>query len=48
MLGSVASAHGLPSGEPAIDKLQLALRRVARCAIASDLEEFGELPEEGG
>ena len=29
-----------------IDKFQLAYRRGARCAIAEELEEFGELPDE--
>jgi len=35
-------------GTEAVDKFQLAYRRGARCAVAGDLEEFGELPEEWG
>jgi succinate dehydrogenase/fumarate reductase flavoprotein subunit len=35
-------------GVEPIDKFQLAYRRGARCAVADDLEEFGELPEEWG
>jgi succinate dehydrogenase/fumarate reductase flavoprotein subunit len=31
-----------------IDKFQLAYRRGARCAVAEELEEFGELPDEWG
>ena len=31
-----------------IDKFKLAYRRGARCAVAEDLEEFGELPDEWG
>jgi succinate dehydrogenase/fumarate reductase flavoprotein subunit len=35
-------------GVEPVDKFQLAYRRGARCAVADDLEEFGELPEEWG
>ena len=35
-------------GVEPVDKFQLAYRRGARCAVAEDLEEFGELPEEWG
>ncbi len=35
-------------GTEPLDKFQLAYRRGARCAIAHELEEFGDLPEEWG
>jgi succinate dehydrogenase/fumarate reductase flavoprotein subunit len=35
-------------GVEPVDKFQLAYRRGARCAIAHDLEEFAELPDEWG
>jgi succinate dehydrogenase/fumarate reductase flavoprotein subunit len=35
-------------GTETVDKFQLAYRRGARCAVADELEEFGELPEEWG
>jgi succinate dehydrogenase/fumarate reductase flavoprotein subunit len=35
-------------GAETTDKFQLAYRRGARCAVADDLQEFGELPEEWG
>jgi succinate dehydrogenase/fumarate reductase flavoprotein subunit len=35
-------------GVEPVDKFQLAYRRGARCAVAHDLDEFAELPEEWG
>ena len=35
-------------GVEPVDKFQLAYRRGARCAVAEDLEEFAELPDEWG
>jgi succinate dehydrogenase/fumarate reductase flavoprotein subunit len=35
-------------GTEPLDKFQLAYRRGARCAIAHELDEFGDLPEEWG
>ena len=36
------------NGSEPLDKFQLAYRRGARCAVAHELEEFGDLPEEWG
>jgi succinate dehydrogenase/fumarate reductase flavoprotein subunit len=35
-------------GVEPIDKFKIAYRRGARCAVADDLDEFGELPDEWG